>query len=112
MSNASAPIVWTTGQAFIVKASPVEDGLDRLTDKWMFRNDDGIFGAVGLIARLRQRRKFAGAWQVVIRDLDAPKDADPVWQAQYPSQHVAEEAAFDVTRVVKAGRLPALPPSV
>jgi hypothetical protein len=109
VANESAPIVWPTGQAFVVRASPVQDGLGRLTNSWFFRGGEGVFWAVWLLSHLRQQQKFAGEWRVFVRDLDAPKGATPVWQSRYLNQRSAEEAAFEITGLVRAGRLPDQP---
>lgn len=106
VTSTSAPIVWPTGQAFVVVSSLLQDRIGRVMSSWPFRPDDSVLAGVGALNWLRRRRKFGGLWIVLIRDLDAGRGADPVWVREYPNRKAAEDAAFRLTALVRGGQLP------
>ncbi|MCW2542332.1 MAG: hypothetical protein JWN95_4057 [Frankiales bacterium] len=105
MATESAPIVWADGRAFVVGMSAADDRFGRLIGSWIFRENDGVLGAIGFLAGLRRRSKFGGAWQVGLRELDVDEASMTVWRQEFTTQRIAQRAASEVFATVRAGRL-------
>jgi hypothetical protein len=106
MRNASAPIVWLSGDAFVVESFPVADKPGRVLDHWIFRRSDGVLGLLGFVGAIRQRMKFSGSWTVIVRDLDAPRGSTPVFQRQLNTRKAADDAFAELVQLVRRGNLP------